>query len=134
VGIHRLVIVGDSFEFDLGIPRLEDRLGEKLTNKLMAMTDEHWEPITASYGGWNTLDEIKPLNRAVIHQPELVVLNIDYLIPSPPKTKTIFDSAQKFHPLMILFRNSYLFVNALAADAVAECLRPEITSTKMAVR
>ena len=112
--IRRLLIVGDSFAYGLGIPHTDDRLGERLTKKVVAMTGEHWEPITASFGGGNTLDEIQLLNRAVVYEPDLVLLiyvfnDMDYLLPKRPRDKTIFESAAKFHPAMILFRNSYLF-------------------------
>src|SRR5262249_15357071 len=73
-GTRRLLVVGDSFAFGLGIPHIEDRLGEKLTKKLAIMTGDYWEPITASWGGGNTLDEIKLLDRAVVYQPDLVLL------------------------------------------------------------
>ena len=116
-GTRRLLIVGDSFAYGLGIAHTDDRLGEKLAKKLAAMTGEQWEPITAvafETGSGNTLGEIQLLNRAVVYQPDLVLLiyvfnDMDYLFPKGPRNKTIFESAAKFHPAMILFRNSYLF-------------------------
>ncbi|MGB2887246.1 MAG: SGNH/GDSL hydrolase family protein [Candidatus Acidiferrales bacterium] len=113
-GTRRLLVVGDSFAYGLGIAHIEDRLGELLAKKLVTMTDERWEPINVSFGGGNTLDEIELLNRAVIYKPDVVLLiyvfnDMNYLLPATPEDETIFKPGGKFHPVMILFRNSFLF-------------------------
>lgn len=111
-GTRRLLVVGDSFGYGLGIVRIEDRLGEQLARKLSTATGERWESMNVSTGGANTLDEILFLNRAIAYRPDLVLLtyvfnDMDYLLPSAHVD--VFESRGKFHPFLILFRNFYLF-------------------------
>jgi hypothetical protein len=113
-GEHRFLVIGDSFAFGLGIANINDRLGEQLVPRLERITGQTWKSINASFGGGDTLDEIRLLKRALIFKPNMVLLiyvfnDMDYLLPKQPQQETIFQRNAEFNPFMILFRNSYVF-------------------------
>jgi hypothetical protein len=105
----RMLIVGDSFAFGWGIPRLEDRIGEQVASRLAKTTGKPWEVINASRPNSDTLDEIGYLNQMTKFKPDLVILiyifnDIDYLIPHRPGLPLL---RNRF--VRLLWQNSYLF-------------------------
>lgn len=113
-GEQRFLVVGDSFAFGLGIPNIKDRMGERLVPQIERMTGQRWKSINVSFGGGDTLDEIRLLHKALIYKPNLVLLiyvfnDMDYLLPKQPQQETIFQRDDEFDPFMVLFRNSFLF-------------------------
>jgi hypothetical protein len=116
-GSHRLLAIGDSYAFGVGIERLEDRFGEQLGAMLATGTGERWEVINASQGDLHTLQEIALLQRVLPCGPDVIVLvyvfnDIDYL--RPVTERTVLTEAprtllQRLHPVRLLFENSYLF-------------------------
>jgi len=116
-GTRRLLLIGDSFAFGVGIIDPNNRFGEQLAERLARQTGEPWEAINASRPDVHTLEETAILGRMLAFQPDVVVLlyvfnDIDYLRPMTPRTvlsehpRTV---AQRLHPVRMLFRNSYAF-------------------------
>lgn len=108
-GTRRLLIVGDSIGFGWGIPDPQNRLGEKIADRLRRQTGQPWEPMNASRGGADTLDEIGFLPKVLPYRPNVILLiyvfnDIDYLAPevAPPMAKS------RFLPQWVLYSNSYL--------------------------
>jgi hypothetical protein len=105
---RRMLIVGDSFAYGWGIPRIDDRLGEQVASRLAKETGTQWEVVNASKPGADTLDEINYLNQTIKYQPDAVVLiyifnDIDYLIPQIKATSLR-------NPIVrTIWLNSYLF-------------------------
>lgn len=112
---RRLLIVGDSFAFGWGIPRVEDRLGEQLEGRLERRTGVRWELLNASRLDSNTLDEIRFMQRMAVYKPDVVLLiyvfnDLDYLFPVTPRDSPSDQSSwARFYPQWLLYRNSYLF-------------------------
>jgi lysophospholipase L1-like esterase len=111
-GGRRLLVVGDSFAFGWGVARTQDRLGEQLGARLGAQTGEPWEAINASRADSHTLHHIEFLRRALVYQPDIVVLvyvfnDLQYFLPIPPEGEA--SRLEKYYPHWVLFRNSYLF-------------------------
>jgi len=126
---RRLLVVGDSFAFGIGINRVEDRFGEQLAKKLTERTAENWEAINASQGGTHTLDHIKFIESMQAYQPDLVILlhvnnDIVYLedkATASPRERPYWlqplwsyriDSGLglgRVDPFKMLYLNSYLF-------------------------
>ena len=105
----RVLIIGDSFAFGWGIPRLEDRIGEQVAGRLTSRTGQQWEAINASRPGADTLDETGFLRDMIKYRPNLVVLiyifnDIDYLIPQSNPAVLWNNRSVRF-----LWSNSYLF-------------------------
>lgn len=116
-GTHRILLIGDSFAFGVGIPRTEDRLGERLALDLNRVTGSSWEVVNVSHPDRNTLDEITMLDSTVAYRPDVIILvyvfnDIDYLYPVTERTvlteapQTVW---QRLHPVRVLFKNSFLF-------------------------
>jgi hypothetical protein len=114
---RRILFVGDSHAFGVGIERVEERLGEQVARELASLTSQQWDVIHASKPDSHTLDEIEFLRDGLRFEPDAVVLvyvfnDMDYLLPvtargvlsRPPRT--ILD---RFHPARIAFKNSYLY-------------------------
>jgi len=105
---RRMLIVGDSFAFGWGIPRIEDRIGEQVASRLAKATGVRWEVVNASKPGADTLDEITYLNQTIKYRPDAVVLiyifnDIDYLLPQIKATSLR-------NPIVrSIWLNSYLF-------------------------
>ena len=115
--VRRVLVVGDSFAFGIGIDRPEDRFGEQLASLLEEETGETWQSINASRGGSNTKEHLSFLDRGLAYAPDAVVLlyvfnDIEYLQPleqrgdSARAPGSIFD---RLRPFRLLYNNSYLF-------------------------
>jgi hypothetical protein len=115
-GIKRLLLIGDSFAFGVGIRRTEDRLGEQLVTALDRETGLLWEVINASHPDLHTLNELAMLDSMIAYRPDIVLLeyvfnDIDYLRPVTPRsalTEAPQGLAQRLHPLRVLFWNFFL--------------------------
>lgn len=116
-GRRRLLVIGDSYAFGVGIERLDDRFGEQLGARLATATGERWEVVNASHPDVHTLQEIALLRRMLPTDPDIVILvyvfnDIDYLRPVTERTvvteapRTLL---QRLHPARVLFTNSYLY-------------------------
>jgi len=116
-GTRRILLIGDSFAFGLGIPHTDDRLGEQVVARLDVTSGAPWEVINASHPDRNTLEEIALLDSTIAYRPDLVMLvyvfnDMDYLYPITQRTvlteapQTVW---QRIHPVRLLFRNSFLF-------------------------
>jgi len=116
-GTHRLLLVGDSFAFGVGIRRTSDRLGEQLGVLLDLATGEPWEVFNISHPDRNTVEEIAMLDSTIAFRPKVVVLvyvfnDIDYLYPITERgalTEAPQSVWQRIHPARLLFENSFLF-------------------------
>lgn len=107
--VRRLLVVGDSYAYGVGIERAADRFGEQVTAWLVESTGKAWESMNASEGGSHTLDHIELLSRMLPYRPRLVVLlyvfnDIDYLHRVTPDWK-----ASRYSPVGVLYSNSHLF-------------------------
>lgn len=119
-GTRRLLVIGDSFAYGVGIPRTEDRFGEQLGGELARATGVHWEVINGSRPDSHTLQEIGMLDSALQFHPDVVVLlyvfnDIDYL--HPVTERSVLTAAprtawERLHPVRVLFKNSHLFQQA----------------------
>jgi hypothetical protein len=110
-GTQRLLLVGDSFAFGTGVPRMEDRLGEQLAALLDQRTGNRWEVATAAIPGADTLNEIEYLTRVQFADPDVVLLiyffnDIDYLLNFPRRTPASL--LETYYPGWLLFRNFLL--------------------------
>jgi len=111
-GNQRLLVVGDSFAFGAGVPRIENRLGEQLAALLGKRTGKRWEVATAAVGGADTMDEIQFLQRVTFADPDVVLLiyffnDIDYLLELPRRTPgTLIET---YYPRWLLFKNFLLY-------------------------
>jgi lysophospholipase L1-like esterase len=115
-GTRRLLLIGDSFTWGSGIRHTEDRLGERLRNRLQAGTGQRWEIINAGIGDTHTLNHIATLDRMLIYRPDVVLLvyvfnDIDYLTQPPfggdsPLLASLFG---RLRPFWVFYNNSYLF-------------------------
>jgi len=116
-GTHRLLVIGDSFAFGVGITRIDDRFGEQLGALLAQVTGEHWETMNASRPDSHTLDEIGMLESVRHFRADVVVLiyvfnDINYLHPMTERTVLVgtpTNPLQRLQPARVLFKNSYLF-------------------------
>jgi hypothetical protein len=115
-GRRRLLVIGDSYAFGWGVPKIEDRFGEQVSERLAA-DGTPWESINFSEPDKHTLDEFDFLQRGLRFRPDFVVLvyvfnDMDYLVgitPRPMLAEAPVGIAARFHPARLLFTNSYLF-------------------------
>jgi lysophospholipase L1-like esterase len=111
-GTRRLLVVGDSIALGWGVPNARDRLGEQVAERLQDDTGELWEPINASLGGADTLDEIDYLKKTISYRPDVVLLiysfnDIDYL--APQIAPTTLPARARYYPQWLLYSNFYVF-------------------------
>lgn len=125
-GRRRLLVVGDSYAFGWGVKRIEDRFGERLAARLSA-AGESWEAINVSEPDKHLLEEFAFLRDGLRYKPDLIVdvyvfNDIDYLMPVTPRPMVAGGASgiHRFHPLRLVYANSYLFQELYArllADA-----------------
>jgi hypothetical protein len=112
-GVHRLLVVGDSFAFGWGINDTDKRFGERLSQALSEKTGEEWEVINASRGDTHTLHHIDLLKRSLPFDPDFIILlyvfnDIDYLSPVSPRG--LYDKLNsRFNLVGVLYQNFYVF-------------------------
>lgn len=114
---NRLLVVGDSFAFGVGLSRVEDRFGERLVKLLNQRTNSEWELINASQPDTHTLTHIEFLTRSLELKPQVVILlyvfnDIDYLSQVTSRS-ALAGSPESFleriDPRRIGFKNLFLF-------------------------
>jgi hypothetical protein len=115
-GVRRVLVVGDSYAFGTGTDDVDDRFGERLGRRLASGVDGRWEVISGGRPDTHTLEHIDMLRPLLAYRPELVVLlysfnDMDYLAPITPRGWTSGQTTllARFHPVPVLFQNSYLF-------------------------
>ena len=126
-GARRMLVVGDSYAFGWGLPRTEDRFGERLADHLSASTGETWEPVNRSRPDSHTLHAMDFLAAGAQVRPDVVVLlyvfnDMDYLRPITDRTivsETPRRLADRVHPVRLLYRNSFLFQEAYQRVRIA---------------
>lgn len=114
---RRILVVGDSFAFGVGIERIGDRFGEQLARQLAEETGQVWESVNASLGNTHTLQHIEFLVSGLAYMPEIVILlyvfnDINYLRPAADYAGAIRaprSLIDRLRPLWLLYNNSYLF-------------------------
>jgi hypothetical protein len=121
-GDRRLLVVGDSYAFGVGLKDANTRLGERLAIHLAEGSAEHWVSINASRGNTHTLEHIEFLRQALDYKPDIVILlyvfnDIDYIKHITPRGAiTDLESSRfgRLHPARVLFLNSYAFQETYA--------------------
>lgn len=107
--VRRILIVGDSFAFGVGVENPEGRFGEQLEERLRGALGR-WEVINASRADTHTLQHIEFLRLMLDFQPELAILiytfnDIDYLARV---TRGSALTGSDLSVGRVLFLNSYL--------------------------
>jgi hypothetical protein len=108
---RRVVVIGDSFAFGVGVRDPSERFGEQLASALGAP----WVGVNVAQPNTHTLQHIEFLQDAALLDPEVVVLlyvfnDANYLEPA---RQTVVDHPSTilghFRPARLAFLNSYLF-------------------------
>ena len=112
----RLLVIGDSFTFGVGIESVGDRFGELTARELDKRTREEWEPVNGGVPDTHTLQHIGQLKRLIDFDPDVTVLlyvfnDMDYLSPVTDRSRLAGPKtfAEKYSPDRVLFLNSYLY-------------------------
>jgi len=120
-GARRLVLMGDSYAFGVGIARTEERFGERLVSGLNAATNARWELVNLSRSDQDTQQELQVLRAAIPRiepGPNDVVMllyvfnDIDYLAPVIERTaltEVPHGVLGRLNIERLLFVNSFLF-------------------------
>jgi len=140
-GRRRLLVVGDSYAFGWGVPRIEDRFGEQLAMHFAAGDGTPWESINESEPDKHTLDELEFLKRGLRFQPDMVVLlytfnDMDYLAgitPRPMLLEAPNGIADRLRPTRLLFTNSYFFQEMFARVQAVSQRRLALTNSPFRV-
>ncbi|HUG36200.1 MAG TPA: SGNH/GDSL hydrolase family protein [Candidatus Limnocylindrales bacterium] len=121
-GTRRIVLVGDSFAFGMGITDPRDRLGERLADSLNRLSSSaRFEVMNAARPDTHTLHHIEALRRLAGYRPDYVLLiyvfnDIEH-VTGPPRSVVTNPQGRldRLHPLRLLLANShlaeYLFVS-----------------------
>jgi lysophospholipase L1-like esterase len=133
---RRLLVVGDSYAFGWGVPRIEDRFGEQLAMHFAAGDGTPWESLNVSEPDKHTLHELEFLKRGLRFRPDMVVLlyvfnDMDYLAPITPRPMLLEAPngiAGRLHPTRLLFTNSYFFQEMFARVQAASRGRSATTN------
>jgi hypothetical protein len=115
-GTRRLVLLGDSFAFGVGIKQVENRLGEQLARLLAVRCAGDWELLTFAQQDTHTLQHEQFLREALRFGPTVVVLeyvfnDIEYLRPAPRRgpQEAVGSVLQRLNPVRLMYYNSLLF-------------------------
>ncbi len=114
---HRLLVIGDSYAFGVGIKSPADRLGERLAGALDTATGSAWESYNGGVPDRNTLEETQVLRQLLPTHPDVVVLlyvfnDMDYLVPITPRPAFLEAPTgilARIRPTRLLFLNSFLY-------------------------
>jgi hypothetical protein len=116
IGVRRLLVVGDSYTYGVGVASVEQRFAEQLGQLLNSRVGETWEVISAGKPDTHTLQHIAFLEQMLAFSPDLILLlyvfnDIDYLSPVTPRPGILEQRGigQRLNPVRLLFLNSYLF-------------------------
>lgn len=116
-GGFRLLLVGGSAAYGVGIADPDDRLSELLAVGLGAATHRPWESVNVGRIGTHTKDHLGILRDALRWRPDVVVLlyefdDIEYFTPVE-RRELLAESPSgwpgRLHPLRLLYTNSILF-------------------------
>ena len=113
----RLLVVGGSDAFGVGIDELRDRFAEQVASRLEPITDRLWEPIVAGERGARTPDQMQQLTWGRRFDPDVVLIQYSfddarYLAPSGALRSPLEGVSgwrDRVDPLYLLFLNSVLF-------------------------
>jgi len=116
-GVRRLLLLGDSYAYGVGVNDAQSRFADLLQAKLERETSSQWELINASFPDRHTLQELEILRCTLPYNADLVVLlyvfnDIDYLrtvVSRPALAGAPSGIAERLSPLRLAFMNSYLF-------------------------
>ncbi len=113
-GTSRILLVGDSLAYGIGIKDRRQRLGDLLQQALDGAKDGRFEVINAGRPDSDTVDEIGILARMLAYRPAYVLLlyvfnDIEHVTRPPRSVATDAQSiAARLHPLRLTVRNSQL--------------------------
>lgn len=115
-GVIRILMIGDSFTFAMGIERREDRVSDRLASELPGRVAKEIEVINAGRPYTHTLQQIDALKQLLEYQPDLVLLvyvfnDIDYLRSSVKPSAALADDGSfmsRLHPMRLIYLNSFL--------------------------
>jgi hypothetical protein len=116
-GTRRVVVIGDSYTFGVGIERPEDRLSDLLAASVGGPDLGRVEVLNAGLPYSHTLQHIEFLERTLAYAPDLVLLlyvfnDIEYLQSGTRPTAVTGSPASivdRLNPMRALFKNSYLY-------------------------
>ncbi len=115
--VRRLLVVGDSYAFGLGIDRTRDRFGERLADGLRQTTGGSWEVMNASWPALHTLQETQLLRCMLPYRADVVVLlyvfnDMAYLLPPVVlhgPAEAPMSLGERVDPSRFLFTNFLLY-------------------------
>jgi hypothetical protein len=113
----RLLVVGGTDAFGVGIDELRDRFAEQVASRLEPITDRLWEPIVAGERGARTPDQMRALVWGLRFDPDVVLIlysfdDARYLAPSAgirSPLEGVSGWRDRIDPLYVVFLNSVLF-------------------------
>ncbi|MFO0687928.1 MAG: SGNH/GDSL hydrolase family protein [Myxococcota bacterium] len=115
-GLLRILVLGDSFTFAMGVDRREDRVSDLLEQELPARLGQTVEVLNAGRPYTHTLQQTEALDALLPYEPDLVVLlyvynDIDYLRSSDRPSTALGDGGSilgRLHPMRLAYLNSFL--------------------------
>lgn len=115
-GRLRILVLGDSFTFAMGVDRREDRVSDLLEQELPARLGRPVEVMNAGRPYTHTLQQTEALDALLPYAPDLVLLlycynDIDYLRSSDLPSTALGDGGSflsRFHPMRLAYLNSFL--------------------------
>lgn len=115
-GLLRILVLGDSFTFAMGVDRREDRVSDLLEQELPARLGRAVEVLNAGRPYTHTLQQTEALDALLPFEPDLVVLlyvynDIDYLRSSDLPSTALGDGGSvlaRLHPMRLAYLNSFL--------------------------
>ena len=113
----RLVLVGGSDAFGVGLDDPGQRLGEQVASRLEPVTERRWEAVNAGLPQARTPDQIEALRQVLGLHPRVVLVqytfdDIEYLAPRAwPRApgEGARNWRERLDPVALLYANSMLF-------------------------